>query len=306
MSKTNEEIAIIVSRNTIVGNIILFIFKLIAGLVGHSVAMLSDSVHSLSDILSTVIVIIGVKLANKEADQDHPYGHERFESVAAIILSGILLATGFGIGYSGIRTVFAGDYSSLVIPGRIALIAAIVSIIVKEGMYWYMRQAAKQTNSSVLMADAWHHRSDAFSSIGSFVGILGAQIGFPVMDSLASLVISVFIIKVAIDIFRESVSKMTDKAVDNATKKQICNIAIAQDNVLGVDQLKTRMFGDKIYVDIEIIVDRSVPLHVSHDIAHDVHDAIEAEIPSVKHCMVHVNPNRKGQPCESQKKCVDK
>lgn len=166
-------------------------------------------------------------------------------------------------------------------------------------MYWYTIHAAKKTNSSALKADAWHHRSDAFSSIGSFIGILGAQIGFPVMDSLASLVIGIFIIKVAIDIFREAISKMTDQAVNDETKKKICDITMAQDNVLGVDQLKTRMFGDKIYVDIEIIVDSCTLLYVSHDIAHAVHDAIEKEVPSVKHCMVHVNPNSKEQVCES-------
>lgn len=290
MKKSNEKIAMDVSRNIIIGNIILFIFKLMGGIIGHSAAMISDAVHSISDVLSTIIVIIGIKLANKDADKEHPYGHERFESVAAIILAGILIATGIGIGYSGVQTILAGDYSSIIVPGRIALIAAIISIIVKELMYWYTRKFAKKFNSGALMADAWHHRSDALSSIGGFVGIIGSQMGFPVMDSVASLVISFFIIKVSVDIFRDAISKMTDRAVDEEIEKHIYDIALTREDVLAVDRVKTRMFGEKIYVDIEIRLDRLTPLYISHEIAHDVHDSIEEEVPHVKHCMVHVNP----------------
>ena len=290
MKKSNEKIAMDVSRNIIIGNIILFIFKLMGGIIGYSAAMISDAVHSISDVLSTIIVIIGIKLANKDADKEHPYGHERFESVAAIILAGILIATGIGIGYSGVQTILAGDYSSIIVPGRIALIAAIISIIVKELMYWYTRKFAKKFNSGALMADAWHHRSDALSSIGGFVGIIGSQMGFPVMDSVASLVISFFIIKVSVDIFRDAISKMTDRAVDEEIEKHIYDIALTREDVLAVDRVKTRMFGEKIYVDIEIRLDRLTPLYISHEIAHDVHDSIEEEVPHVKHCMVHVNP----------------
>lgn len=291
MERTNEQIALKVSFNTIIWNVVLFIFKLVAGIIGHSAAMISDSIHSLSDVLSTFVVIIGVKLSNKEADNDHPYGHERFESVAAIILAGILLATGFGIGKSGIETIIAGDYSSIIIPGRVALIAAIVSVVVKEAMYWYTRAAAKKTNSGALMADAWHHRSDALSSIGSFFGILGARIGFPVMDSLAGLVISFFIIKVSIDIFRDAISKMTDRAIDDDLEEEIRNVALSHEGVIGVDRLSTRMFGDKIYVDMEISLERHSLLYVSHGIAHAIHDAVEEKFVNVKHCMIHVNPS---------------
>lgn len=290
MSKANEQIAMKVSWNTIIGNTVLSAFKLTAGFWGRSAAMVSDAVHTLSDVLSTVIVMIGVKLANKEADKEHPYGHERLESVAAVILSVILCATGLGIGYGGIQTIHAGNYGSLAIPGVLALAAAIVSIVVKESMYWYTRAAAKKTGSGALMADAWHHRSDALSSIGSFIGILGARIGFPVLDTVACLVICVFIVKAAVDIFRDAVGKMTDRACDDETEEQIRNVILGQENVMGIDQLKTRLFGDKIYVDVEISADGGAPLHVSHDVAHCVHDAIELGFPHVKHCMVHVNP----------------
>lgn len=279
-----------VSFSTIIGNVLLFIFKLIAGMLGNSAAMISDAVHSLSDVISTIIVIIGVKLANKQADKDHPYGHERFECVAALILAVILFATGIGIGYSGIKTIIAGHYEALTIPGSLALIAAIVSIVVKEGMYWYTRAAAKRINSSALMADAWHHRSDSLSSIGSFIGILGARIGFPVLDSVACIVICFFIIKAAFDIFMDAIGKMTDHSCDDETVENIHSLIGSLGGVHGIDLLKTRIFGDKIYIDVEITVDGNATLHDSHQIAHAVHDTIEQEFPKVKHCMVHVNP----------------
>lgn len=207
MEKTKEQIAMRVSTNTIIGNVLLSVLKLLAGIFGKSAAMLSDAVHSLSDVMSTLIVMIGVKLANKKADREHPYGHERFECVAAIILAAILCATGIGIGYKGVQNIVAGNYGDLAVPGIIALAAAILSIAAKEGMYWYTRAAAKKIDSSALMADAWHHRSDAFSSIGSFIGILGARVGYPVLDSVACLVICFFIVKAAYDIFMDAIGK---------------------------------------------------------------------------------------------------
>lgn len=291
MQKTNEQIALSVSTHTVIGNIFLSIFKLIAGMAGHSAAMLSDAVHSLSDVLSTGIVMIGVHMANKKADKEHPYGHERFECVAAIILAVMLCATGAGIGYGGIRTIVRGHYEALAIPSLLALIASVISILLKEGMYWYTRAAAKKINSTALMADAWHHRSDALSSIGSFAGILGSRLGFPVLDSVACLVICVFIVKAAYDVFMEAIGKMTDHACDDETVTAIQTVILDLDHVCGIDLLKTRLFGDRIYVDVEISMDAAATLQDSHQVAHTVHDAIERAFPHVKHCMVHVNPD---------------
>lgn len=189
----------------------------------------------------------------------------------------------------------AKDYDTIVIPGTVALIAAIVSIVAKESMYWYKRAAAKKTNSGALMADAWHHRSDALSSVGSFLGIFGARIGFPILDSVASLVICLFILKVSVDIFRDAISKMVDRACDDQIIAQISELIMAQDNVEGIDDLRTRLFGDKIYIDVEISVQAGTSLLDSHEIAHIVHDILEAQVPNVKHCMVHVNPKRDGE-----------
>lgn len=290
MEKTNEKIAMRISWNTIIGNVLLSAFKLAAGIMGKSAAMLSDAVHSLSDVLSTFIVMIGVRAANKDADKEHPYGHERFESVAAIILAAILCVTGIGIGYGGVQSILAGQYETLAIPGLLALVAAIVSIVMKEGMFWYTRAAAKKINSGALMADAWHHRSDAMSSIGSFVGILGSRMGFPIFDAVACIVICVFIVKAAWDIFMDAINKMTDRACDDDTVEEIRTVILAQDNVQGIDLLQTRLFGDKIYVDVEISADGSIQLSDGHEIAHAVHDAIEGRFCNVKHCMVHMNP----------------
>lgn len=151
-----------VSFITIIGNVILSVIKLIAGIVAHSNAMISDAVHSVSDVFSTIIVIIGIRLAAKESDKEHPYGHERLECVAAIILAMVLFITGFGIGAEALKNIFSGNYADLRVPGILALIVAVISIAGKEGMFRYTRYYARQIDSGALMADAWHHRSDAF------------------------------------------------------------------------------------------------------------------------------------------------
>ena len=285
-----EKIAMKVSVNSIIVNVLLSLFKLIAGLVGKSGAMISDAVHSFSDVLSTFVVMAGVKMAGKKSDHNHQYGHERMECVAAIILAVFLAATGLGIGYGGIVKIVGRDYGDLSVPGVIALVMALVSVAVKEAMYWYTRHAAKKINSGALMADAWHHRSDAMSSIGSFAGILGARLGFPVLDPVASVVICVFIIKAAADIFIDAVRKMTDESCDDKTVDEMRGVVLSQKDVLGLDDIRTRMFGSKIYVDIEICADGEKTLNETHRIAEAVHDAIEREFTDVKHCMVHVNP----------------
>ena len=297
MEKEKEEKAAIrVSRNSIIINLLLSAAKLTAGILGGSNAMVSDAVHSASDVFSTIVVMIGVKISHRESDKNHPYGHERLESVAALILAAqqlqsVRAGTGAGIGYRGIQMIVSGaEGKGLAIPTILPLIAAIVSILVKEGMYWYTMETANKIRSDALRADAWHHRSDAMSSIGSFIGILGAKIGFPILDPVAGVVICVFILKAAFDIFRDAVSKMTDEACDDRTMAAIAGVAKRQAGVLRLDDIKTRVFGNKIYVDIEIGVDGDIKLRQAHQIAEKVHTEIEKNFPSVKHCMVHVNP----------------
>ncbi len=285
-----RQVANRVSLVTIIGNVALSVIKLLAGIIAHSSAMISDAVHSASDVFSTFVVIIGIKLASKKPDKEHPYGHERMECVAAIVLAMVLFITGLGIGLEAVKNIIHGNYGDLQVPGILALIAAIVSIISKEAMYWYTRYYAKKIDSSALMADAWHHRSDAFSSIGALIGIGASRMGFPVMDSIASLVIFVFIVKAAFDIFKDAIDKMVDHACDEGTEKQIYDCVMKNENVMGIDLLQTRVFGNKIYVDVEIQADASYTLQKAHDIAEAVHDDIEKSFPKVKHIMVHVNP----------------
>ncbi len=285
-----QKVANKVSLVSIAGNVVLSLMKLLAGIVAHSNAMISDAVHSASDVFSTIIVIIGIRLASKESDKEHPYGHERLECVAAIVLAMVLLITGIGIGYTAVSNIARGNYGELSVPGILALIAAIVSIVSKEAMYWYTRFYAKKIDSSALMADAWHHRSDAFSSVGALIGIAGARMGYPIMDSIASLVIFVFIVKAAYDIFKDAVDKMVDHSCDEQTQNEIYTCVKNHKDVLGVDLLQTRIFGNKIYVDVEIEVNASYSLRDAHHIAESVHDMIEQTFPKVKHIMVHVNP----------------
>ena len=293
-NKTTEndfcKIANRVSFITIIGNVILSVVKFLAGIIAHSNAMTSDAVHSASDVFSTIVVMIGIKLASKEADKEHPYGHERLECVAAIVLAMVLVITGLGIGAEALKNIVQGNYSDLQVPGILALITAIVSIVSKEAMYWYTRYYAKKIDSSALMADAWHHRSDAFSSIGALIGIGGARLGFQVMDSVASLVIFVFIVKAAYDIFTDAMDKMLDHSCDEETEKQIYDCVMKNEHVRGIDLLQTRIFGNKIYVDVEIQLYASYTLEEAHNIAETVHKDIEDSFPKVKHIMVHVNP----------------
>jgi cation diffusion facilitator family transporter len=286
-----KKIAMRISWTSVAVNVFLSAFKLLAGLLAGSGAMISDAVHSASDVFSTFIVMIGVNLASRKADDSHQYGHERFECVASVALSILLLETGLMIGWKGLKTICSGSYETLTVPGKLALVAAIVSILVKEWMYWYTRRGAKRIGSDALMADAWHHRSDSFSSIGALVGIAFSMAGYPVMDSVASVVICLFIVKAAVGIFRDAVDKMVDRSCDQETIENMVEVICAQPGVLRLDLLQTRLFGSKIYVDAEIAVEGDLRLRQAHAIAEGVHSAIEKAFPTVKHCMVHVNPD---------------
>jgi len=288
--KDGKSIAMHVSVVSIVINLMLSAFKLAAGILGHSGAMISDAVHSASDVFSTFIVMIGVQLADKKSDKEHPYGHDRMECVASAILASLLMATGVVIGITGIKAIIGQNGKTAEIPGLVALIAAVLSIVVKEWMYWYTRAAAKKINSGAVMADAWHHRSDALSSVGAMIGIGGARMGVPVLDPLASIVICIFIGKAAIDIFRDSMDKMIDKSCDEDTVQKMKEFAMSVMGVKRIDDIRTRMFGAKVYVDIEIAAEGKLELVRSHEIAEKVHLCIEEHFPDVKHCMVHVNP----------------
>lgn len=284
-----QQVATRVSLVSILSNTVLTIFKLMAGILAHSGAMVSDAVHSASDVFSSFIVIIGVKLSARQPDDSHPYGHERFECVAAILLSMVLAVIGIFIGKGAVDGLASGVAPE--IPGRLALIAAVVSIVVKEVMYHYTVHHARAINSAALMGEAWHHRSDALSSVGALVGVAGARLGYAGLDAVASLVICLFIFKAAYDIFRDAADKLVDHAGDEALEEQLRDCVLVQEGVRQVDLLRTRVFGSRIYVDLEIAVDGALSIIAGHAIAETVHDAIEEAFPMVKHIMIHVNPD---------------
>ena len=282
-----------VSGVSIAGNFILTLFKLTAGIVGRSSAMLSDAVHSLSDILGGLIVIVGVGVSEKEADEGHPYGHERMECAASLLLSFILAFAGIGIFRSSLEKILSKEYLTMAVPGRIALIAAVVSIIVKEGMFWFTMFFARKISSGSLKAEAWHQRSDALSSVGSLVGIAGARMGMRILDPAAGMLISLFILKAAWDIFTEALDGLTDHSCDRKVEDSIRECIDQWKGNCRIDLLRTREFGRKIYVDLEISMDPDLTLAQAHERAENLHDHLEECFPDIKHVMIHVNPFRK-------------
>ncbi len=282
-----------VSIISIIVNVFLTIFKAIFGLLFNSYALVSDAIHSLSDVFSTFAVMIGAHFAKKESDDDHNYGHEKFESLAGIFLAILLMAFA---GYTLAEAVksFMDIINGVAIEqhtGSLALIAALVSIIVKEAMYRYTVNAANLINSPALKADAWHHRSDAMSSVASFVAILGSLVGFVWADPLGSVAICIFIFKVAGDIMRESVDQITDKAAPTELTQSIANSILENDKVLSIVEIKTRAHASKLYVDVAITVDKDITVYDGHEIAEEIHNYIEEKFVDVLHMNVHVEPH---------------
>lgn len=290
---TQEEssrLACRISINTMIGNILLTVAKLMAGIFGHSAAMISDAAHSASDVLSTVAVLLGIRMASKRADEQHPYGHEKMECVAAALLALILIVTAAGIGIFGVKKLIQCVTGEPVTPGETAMWAALISIGVKEWMYQYTRRGANRIGSTALQADAWHHRSDALSSIGALAGVAGARLGLPILDPIVSLTISGIIFIVAFRIMKTALSQMIDTAAPDEVEKQIREIIGTYREIKGIDLLKTRMSGSRVYVDVEVQMDKNMMLQTAHAVAQDLHNEIEDQNPQIKHCMIHINP----------------
>ncbi len=274
-------------------NLLLFIIKGIAGLMINSVSLLSDAIHSLTDIISTLVVLVGLKISTKPADKEHPYGHERIECVIALLLGIMLFGIGGIIGYEGIckltRPTVIKNYNTIF--SLVAISTTVISIAAKEWMYRFTIHCAKKIGSPSMAADAWHHRSDAISSIGSFIGVCGIYFGFPIIDVLACLIISLFVFKAAFDICKDACYRMIDTAGDNDIIEPIREIILKNPEVLSVDSIKSRIFGSKIYIDIEVTLNREISFQRSHQIAHSIHDTVDEYSDKIKDCTVHVNPS---------------
>ena len=289
----NHKLAMNTSRANIFMNVLLSVSKLIIGFLAHSQAMINDGINNASDVVGSVIVIVGVSAAAKDSDSNHQYGHERLECVASILVSGIVMALGIGLFVEGLGKIIKGSYKNLPTPGMLAVYAAIASIIIKEIMFLYTRRAAKKTGSSALMASARDSQSDVLATTAGLIGIVGSRVGLPVADSVGAIIISLFIFKVGLEIFNDGMYKMVDHACPEDEVKRIRKVIEEQQGVLGVDVLQTRMFGSRAFVDVEISAEGTQTLIQAHGIAERVHYAIEKNFPQVKHCMVHVNPAKK-------------
>lgn len=283
-----------VSFGTILGNFFLSLFKFIAGVLARSQGLLSDAIDSLGDVFASFIVMIGLRISHKESDEGHPFGHERFEPIATLLLGMLLFVSGCVIGYTAVKDIYL--YFAQHITRQftdftlIALIAACVSILGKEILYFFTHRIGKKIRSTALMASAWNYQIDALSSVGSLIGIIGVMCGVPILDSFASVIICVFILITSIRIFITAINRLVDKSCDEKTIQKMKEIILSIPGVIDIDSLKTRMFGSKIYVEVEISVNGEITVLEGHAIAEEVHHQIETQLDGVKHCMVHVNP----------------
>ena len=282
---------------TLVGgavNVILLLFKFAAGIIGHSAAMVADAVHSLSDFLTDIIVMLFVHISSKPRDKSHDYGHGKYETLAMTIIGFALLAVAIGIIYSGlisIRQWLSGE--QLEAPGLLALWAALLSIVLKEAVYHYSMIKARQLNSQAVEANAWHHRSDALSSVGAAIGIGGAIFlgqRWTVLDPVASVVVGLFIIKVSIDLLRKGIGDLTEHSLPDEVEAEMLQLVSSVEGVDEPHDLRTRRIGNHYAIELHILMDGNIPLSKAHDKASEVEKLLRSHYGAETHIAVHVEP----------------
>lgn len=271
---------------TVFLNIILGIIKIVIGIVYNSNALVADGIHTMSDVLSSIGLIIGFIIAKKPRDLDHQYGHEKAESISALALSLLLIAVGLNICYSSIKQIIS---ISNIVPGNLAIIAALLSIAVKEFQYQISIRVGKKIQSSALIADAWHHRSDALSSIAALIGIVGSKLGYSFLDPLAGIIVSLVVIKTGFDIFKNSYNELMDTSLDTEILSLLIDKISTHKGVRTINDLKARKHGNQYFVDVIIAVDPDISVAMGHKIAVDVENIVYQNI-NAKYVLVHVNP----------------
>lgn len=293
-SKTTPDLKTAASRVSavgIAGNIFLSVFKAAAGILSHSGALISDAVHSAADVFSNIVVLIGIRLSAKEPDREHPFGHERFECVAAAALGILLLITGIFIGVSAIEQIIAMDFDLESSSKTFAVIAAAVSILIKEFLFRFTRFYGLRYNSQALLADAFHHRSDVLATIGALIGTVGAKAGFPILDSIASICICLLIIRAAFKILSESARKMIDRSCDEETQNKIISAIKSCDGVLGLHSLRTRLFGNKIYAEAYVFINPDTSVSNATRLSTDLSEKVKKELSQIKDILIVPIPN---------------
>ena len=282
---------------TLVGgvvNVVLLLFKFVAGIVGHSSAMVADAVHSLSDFLTDVIVIVFVRISGKPKDKSHDYGHGKYETLAMTIIGIALLAVAVGILYSGVMEIAAWlNGVDLEAPGMLALVAALLSVVLKEAVYRYSIVKAHQLQSQALEANAWHHRSDALSSIGTAIGIGGAIFlgqRWTVLDPVASLIVGLFIVKVSINLLRRGIGDLMEQSLPDEVETEILQLAASVSGVTEPHDLRTRRIGNHYAIELHILMDGNISLHEAHEKASEVEALLRRHYGRKTHVVVHVEP----------------
>ena len=291
--KRNQEIY----KVTLVGgvvNVVLLLFKFVAGIVGHSAAMVADAVHSLSDFVTDIIVLVFIHISGKPKDKSHDYGHGKYETLALTLIGVALLIVAIGILYSGAAKIYVwANGGQLEAPGTLALWAALLSVLLKEAVYQYSMVKARQLNSQVVAANAWHHRSDALSSIGTAIGIGGAIFlgqRWTVLDPIASVVVGAFIVKVAIDLLRNGIGDLMEQSLPDAVEEEMLRIVGALPGVVNPHDLRTRRIGNHYAIELHILMDGDISLREAHNKASEVEDLLRARYGEDTHVAVHVEP----------------
>ena len=282
---------------TLVGgvvNVVLLVFKFVAGIVGHSAAMVADAVHSLSDFVTDIVVIAFVHISGKPKDKSHDYGHAKYETLAMTIIGIALLAVAFGILYSGVVKIVAwAGGAQLAAPGLLALWAALLSVVLKEAVYRYSMVKARQLQSQAVEANAWHHRSDALSSIGTAVGIGGAIFlgqRWTVLDPVASIIVGLFIVKVSVDLLRSGIGDLMEQSLPDEVEEEILRLAGSVDGVTLPHDLRTRRLGNHYAIELHILMDPDITLREAHDKASEVEALLRLHYGRETHIAVHVEP----------------
>ncbi len=282
---------------TLVGgavNVILLLFKFVAGIVGHSAAMVADAIHSLSDFVTDLIVLVFVRISGKPEDKSHDYGHGKYETLAMTIIGMALLAVAIGIVYSGMTKIIAwANGAQLEAPGMLALWAALLSVLLKEGVYRYSMVKARQLKSQAVEANAWHHRSDALSSIGTAVGIGGAIFlgqRWTVLDPIASVIVGLFIVKVSIDLLRDGIGDLMEQSLPDVIEDEILGLVASLPDVVEPHDLRTRRIGNHYAIELHILMDGDITLREAHDKASEVEDLLRERYGEETHIAVHVEP----------------
>ena len=280
-------------------NIILTLIKILGGVVGKSNAMIADGLHSASDIISSLGVLIGNKIARTPHDKEHNYGHEKAETLVSFLLSMLLIYVALTISFNGVNSLL--HLENVQVPTFLPLIISVISIGIKEYQYRITIKVAKKINSPSLKADAWHHRSDALSSVAAFIGIGGSLLGFKALDPIATVIVGLFVAKVGLDIFKEAINELMDYSIDEKDESQIVSIANSTEGVLNIGELRTRKHGSMAYVDLTICVNKDLTVLEGHEIANKLEISILEELQIVKGITVHVEPCIN---CDEYKCCI--